>query len=251
MSAGLRLAQLQHEKGGEPLSIAVLEKAREVGAHMLSGAVLDPSTLRRLVPDFAAKGAPLASEVHQDRVYFLTKSGKLRFPITPPPLRNHGNYIISLNKLTKWLASQVEAAGVDIFSGFAASEVLFEGDRVVGVRTGDRGLDKHGGKKSTFEPGVDIRAKTTIFCDGVRGNLTKILVSKLKLDEDRLPQLYALGIKELWEIPPDRLPAGHVIHTMGYPLRIEEFGGAFIYAMPNGLVSIGFVAGLDYKDPMF
>jgi len=251
MAAALRLSQLQKDRGGEPLTIAVLDKAREPGAHALSGAVLDPSTLKDLIPDFEAKGAPLASPVHHDDVYFLTEGGKLRFPITPPPLRNHGNYIISLNKMVKWLAGQVEAAGVDIFSGFAASEVLYDGDRVIGVRTGDRGLDKHGGRKSTFEPGVDIHAKTTIFCDGVRGNLTKTLVSKLKLDEGRLPQLYALGIKELWEIPPDRLPAGHVIHTMGYPLRMEEFGGAFIYAMPNGLLSIGFVSGLDYKDPMF
>jgi electron-transferring-flavoprotein dehydrogenase len=229
----------------------VLDKAREPGAHALSGAVLDPSTLKELIPDFEAKGAPLATPVDHDDVYFLTERGKLRFPITPPPLRNHGNYVISLNKMVKWLAGQVEAAGVDIFAGFAAQEVLYDGDRVIGVRTGDRGLDKHGGRKPTFEPGVDIHAKTTIFCDGVRGNLTKTLVSKLKLDEGRVPQLYALGIKELWEIPPDRLPAGHVIHTMGYPLRMEEFGGAFIYGMPNGLVSIGFVSGLDYQDPMF
>jgi electron-transferring-flavoprotein dehydrogenase len=138
-----------------------------------------------------------------------------------------------------------------LFSGFSASEVLFDGTRVVGVRTGDRGLDKHGGKKSNFEPGVDIRAKVTIFCDGVRGNLTKTLVKTLSLDEGRPPQVYALGIKELWEVPGGRLKVGSVIHTMGYPLRTEEFGGAFIYAMPDGLLSVGFVMGLDYKDPMF
>jgi electron-transferring-flavoprotein dehydrogenase len=251
MSAAIRLAQLQQSAGGEPLSIAVLDKAREPGAHMLSGAVLDPSSLRELIPDFEAKGAPLASPVHHDDVYFLTEKGKLRFPITPPPLQNHGNYIISLNKFVKWLAAQVEAAGIDLFSGFAASEVLYESERVVGVRTGDRGLDKHGGRKSTFEPGVDVRAKVTIFCDGVRGNLTKTLVNTLKLDAGRLPQIYALGIKELWEVPPDRLRAGSVVHTMGYPLRMEEFGGAFVYAMPEGLLSVGFVSGLDYKDPMF
>ena len=251
MSAALRLGQLLREQGGEPLAIAVLEKAREVGAHMLSGAVLDPSTLRLLVPDFAAKGAPLASEVHQDRVYFLTKRSKLRFPIAPPPLQNHGNYIISLNRFVKWLGSQVEAAGVDIFTGFPAVEVLYEGDRVVGVRTGDRGIGKHGEKKSTFEAGVDIRAKVTILTDGVRGNLTKAAVRRLALDADRQPQLYAIGIKELWEIPSGRLPAGTVIHTMGYPLRMQEFGGAFIYSMPEGVTSVGFVSGLDYRDPMF
>ena len=251
MSAALRLAQLQQSQGGEPLAIAVLEKAREPGAHELSGAVLDPSALRDLIPDFETQGAPLAAKVHDDFVYFLTETGKLRFPLTPPPLKNHGNYIISINHFVKWLAGRVEAAGIDIFSGFGASEVLFDGSTVVGVRTGDRGIDKHGKPKPTFEPGVDVRAKVTIFCDGVRGNLTKALVRTLKLDEGRLPQTYALGIKELWEVPTDRIAPGTVMHTMGYPLRFEEFGGAFIYAMPDGAVSIGFVAGLDYRDPMF
>jgi electron-transferring-flavoprotein dehydrogenase len=251
MSTALRLAQLQQEKGGEPLAIAVLEKAREAGAHMLSGAVLDPSTLRALIPDFEAKGAPLAAPVERDDVYFLTESSKLRFPITPPPMNNHGNYIISLNKFVKWLGAQVEAAGIDIFTGFAASEVLYEGTTVAGVRTGDRGVGRHGEHKGTFEPGVDIKAKVTIFCDGVRGNLTKAVIRTLALDEGRQPQMYAIGIKELWEVPKDRLKPGTVIHTMGYPLKQEEFGGAFIYAMPDGVVSMGFVTGLDYKDPMF
>ena len=251
MSAALRLAQLQKERGGEPLAIAVLEKAREVGAHMLSGAVLDPSSLRLLVPDFVAKGAPLASEVHDDQVYFLTRSGRFRFPVTPPPLTNHGNYIISLNRLVKWLSGLVETEGIDVFTGFAASEVLYDGDRVAGVRTGDRGIGKHGERKATFEPGVDVRAKVTILADGPRGNLTKALVRRLALDAGRQPQLYALGIKELWEIPKERVRPGTVIHTMGYPLRREEFGGGFMYAMPDGMVSVGFVSGLDYRDPMF
>jgi len=251
MSAALRLAQLQKERGGEPLAIAVLEKAREAGAHMLSGAVLDPSSLRLLVPDFVAKGAPLATEVHGDHVYFLTRNSKFQFPITPPPLTNHGNYIISLNRLVKWLAGLVEAEGIDVFTGFAASEILFDGDRVAGVRTGDRGIGKHGERKATFEPGVDINAKVTILADGPRGNLTKALVRRLALDAGRLPQTYALGIKELWEIPKDRVPPGTVIHTMGYPMRQEEFGGAFIYTMPDGITAVGFVAGLDYRDPMF
>jgi electron-transferring-flavoprotein dehydrogenase len=251
MSAALRLAQLQQEKGGAPLSIAVLDKAREPGAHMLSGAVLDPSTLRDLMPDFAAKGAPLAAEVHHDDVYFLTSGGKIRFPLTPPPLRNHGNYVISLNKFVKWLAQQVESAGIDVFNGFAGVEILYDGSKVVGVRTGDRGIDKHGQRKPTYEPGPDIRAAVTILCDGVRGNLTKQLVQKLRLDEGRLPQLYALGIKELWELPDDRVSAGAVAHTMGYPLRMEEFGGAFIYGLPERTLAVGFVVGLDYRDPMF
>ena len=251
MSAALRLAQLQKERGGEPLAIAVLEKARDAGAHVLSGAVLDPSSLRDLVPDFAVRNAPLAADVRRDDVYFLTRTRKIRFPITPPPLHNHGNYIISLNRFVKWLAGLVEAEGIDVFTGFAASEPLFDGAAVAGVRTGDRGIGKHGDRKPTFEPGVDIRAKVTILTDGVRGNVTKSVVRQLGLDDGRSPQVYAIGIKELWEVPPDRIAAGSVIHTMGYPLKMEEFGGGFIYAMPAGVVSVGFVAGLDYRDPMF
>jgi electron-transferring-flavoprotein dehydrogenase len=251
MSAALRLAQLQKAAAGEPLAIAVLEKAREVGGHMLSGAVLDPSALRDLVPDFRERGAPLAADVHQDRVYFLTRGAQLAFPLTPPPLNNHGNSIISLNRFVKWLGTLVEAEGVDVFTGFPAAELLYEEGRVVGVRTSDRGIGRHGEVKSNFEPGVDIRAKVTILADGVRGNLTKAVVRRLALDEGRQPQLYALGIKELWEVPRDRIASGTVIHTMGYPLRMEEFGGGFIYAMPDGQVSIGFVSGLDYRDPMF
>lgn len=251
LSAALRLAQLQKQQGGAPLTITVLEKAREAGGHMLSGAVLDPSALKQLIPDFKEKGAPLASEVREEHVYFLTKTGKIPFPITPPPLQNHGNYIISLNRFTKWMAGLVETEGVDMFAGFPASEILYEGNRVAGVRTRDQGIDKHGAKKSTFEPGVEIKARVTILCDGVRGNLTKALVRRLALDEGRQPQLYALGIKELWELPKDRIAPGTVIHSMGYPLKMEEFGGGFLYAMPDGLVSVGFVTGLDYRDPMF
>jgi electron-transferring-flavoprotein dehydrogenase len=251
LSAALRLAQLQKEKGGEPLAIAVLEKARETGAHMLSGAVLDPSTLRDLLPDFKAKGAPLATEVHGDDIYFLTRTAKLRLPITPPFFRNHGNYLISLNRFVKWLGGLVEAEGIDVFTGFPATEVLFEGDRIVGVRTGDRGIDKHGGRKATFEPGVDIRAKVTILSDGVRGNLTKSVVRRLGLDDGKSPQAYAIGIKELWEVPAGRTRAGRVVHTLGFPLRNEEFGGGFMYSLPDNLVSLGLVTGLDYQDPMF
>jgi electron-transferring-flavoprotein dehydrogenase len=251
MSAALRLAQLQKEKGGEALAIAVLEKARDVGAHMLSGALLDPSTLTELIPDFQAKGAPLACEAAQDDIYFLTRTAKVRLPITPPFFRNHGNYVISLNAFVKWLGGLVEAEGIDVFTGFPATEVLFDGRTVVGVRTGDRGIDKHGQKKSTFEPGVDIRAKVTIFADGVRGNLTKSLVRQLGLDEGRSPQAFAIGIKELWEVPAGRTQPGRVVHTMGYPLKTEEFGGAFMYTLPGNVVSLGLVTGLDYKDPMF
>jgi electron-transferring-flavoprotein dehydrogenase len=251
LSAALRLAQLQKQQGGEPLSIAVLEKAREAGAHQLSGALLDPSTLRELIPDFQAKGCPLETEVHEDNIYYLTANKHLRLPITPPPFQNHGNYIISLNKFTKWLAEQVEAEGVDLFTGFPGQSVLSDGTRVIGVRTGDKGVGRHGEHKETYEPGADILAKVTIFADGVRGNLTKELMRTLQLSDAAHPGEYAIGLKEIWEVPADRLKAGTVIHTLGYPLRDEEFGGSFLYAMPGGRISIGFVVGLSYKDPLF
>ncbi len=239
LSAALTLASLQQSRGGEPLAIAVLEKAREAGAHELSGAVLDPRALAELIPDYKAAGAPIEADVHEDRVYILDAGGKIALPLIPPPLRNHGNHIVSLNRFTRWMATRVEEAGIDFFTGFAGVEVLWDGTRVAGVRTGDRGIDKEGRPKATFEAGVDIRAKVTIFCDGVRGNLTKQLLAKLPLAEGREPQQYAIGIKELWEVPEDRIAAGTVMHTLGYPLRMEEFGGAFVYAMPDGRISLG------------
>jgi electron-transferring-flavoprotein dehydrogenase len=233
------------------LSIAVLEKAREPGAHMLSGAVLDPSALGELIPGFREKGAPIAAEVHGEDVYLLTRRSKLRFPIVPPPLGNHGNLVISLNALVRWLAGQAEGLGIDFFTGFAGQEVLTDAGRVIGVRTGDRGIGREGERKPTFEPGVDILAKVTIFCDGVRGNLTKALRRRFQLGRGRQPEQFAVGLKELWEVPRDRLESGHVVHTLGYPLRHEEFGGGFIYALPEGQLAVGFVTGLDYEDPLF
>jgi electron-transferring-flavoprotein dehydrogenase len=250
LSAALRLAQLQ-QAAGKTLSIALLEKAAEPGAHLLSGAVLDPRALAELIPDFEAKGAPLASKVHEDRIYFLTRSGKIKFPFTPPPLRNHGNYIISLQQLGKWMSELVEAEGIDMFPGFAATELLMDGRRVTGVRTGDRGVGRHGDRRESFEPGVDIHAKVTILADGVRGNLTKQLIQRSRITAGKQPQVFALGIKELWDVPAGRLPAGTVMHTLGYPLDQREFGGGFIYALSSTRLSVGFVMGLDYEDPMF
>ena len=250
LSAALRLAQLQ--TGGEPLSIAVIEKAPQAGHHQLSGALLDPSTLKDLIPDFASRGAPLGTPVDNDNIYFLTQGSKIRLPITPPPFHNHGNYIISLSAFTKWLAEQVEAEGIDLFWGFPGQHVLYgDGARVIGVRTGDRGLGKDGKPKSAFEPGADIHAKVTIFADGVRGHLTKQLHRDLQIGRDAGPAQYAIGIKELWDIPKDRLKPGTVIHTLGYPLRQEEFGGSWLYAMGDGRISIGLVVGLEYRDPLF
>jgi electron-transferring-flavoprotein dehydrogenase len=251
LAAALRLAQVQKARGGEPLSIAVIDKAPQAGAHQLSGALLDPSTLKDLIPDFASKGAPLGTPVDNDNIYFLTQESKLRLPITPPPFQNHGNYIISLSQFTQWLAGQVEAEGIDLFWGFPGQHVLYEGTRVVGVRTGDRGLGKDGQPKGAFEPGADIRAKVTIFADGVRGHLTKQLYRELQIGIASEPAQFAIGIKELWDIPKDRLKPGTVIHTLGYPLREEEFGGTWLYAMADGRISIGMVVGLEYRDPLF
>jgi electron-transferring-flavoprotein dehydrogenase len=250
LSAALRLAQLQ-KAAGTSLSIAVLEKAAEAGAHLLSGAVLDPRALAELIPDYESRGAPIASKVREDRIYYLTSNGKIRFPVTPPPLQNHGNYIVSVQQLGKWLSGLAESEGIDVFSGFAGSELLMDGTRVAGVRTGDRGVGRHGEKRDAFEPGVDITAKVTILADGVRGNLTKQLVRRTPIAAGSEPQLFALGIKELWEVPAGRLAAGTVVHTLGYPLEQKEFGGGFIYAMSDTRLSVGFVAGLDYENPMF
>jgi electron-transferring-flavoprotein dehydrogenase len=191
--------------------------------------------------------------VRDDRVYFLTGTSSLRFPVVPPPLRNHGHFIVSLNRLVRWLSEQVEERGIDMFTGFAGQHVLIDGGRVAGVQTGDRGVDRQGARKPAFEPGVDILAKVTIFCDGVRGNLTKELLRRFQLGRGRQPERFAVGLKELWDVPAARsgLLPGSVIHTMGYPLRHEEFGGGFIYATADNQISLGFVAGLDYQDPRF
>ncbi len=250
LSAALRLAQLQ-KAAGRPVAVAVLEKSREPGAHLLSGAVLDPRALAELIPDFESRGAPLAARVRHDRVVFLTRGGAITFPFIPPPLRNHGNYIISVQQLGKWMSGLAEAEGVDVFSGFAATDLIMDGGRVIGVRTGDRGVDRQGRPKPSFEPGVDIHAKVTILADGVRGNLTKQLLRRVPLSAGRQPQVYSLGIKELWDVPAGRMAGGAVVHTMGYPLPQKEFGGGFIYALSDTRLSVGFVAGLEYTDPTF
>ena len=239
------------QSGGKDLgdiNIAVIEKAAEIGAHQLSGAVLDPSSLRELVPDFE-KDAPLEAPVGQERVYFLTEGGKISVPAIPPPLRNHGNYVVSLNKMVRWLAAKCEEAGVNIFPEFPGWEMLYDGDAVVGVRTGDKGIDKNGNPKPNYEPGVDIHSKITVLGEGPRGSLTKQLIGRLNLDRESDPQVYSVGIKELWEVPDDRFPAGSVIHTAGWPLDSYTFGGSWIYGMRDRIVNIGLAVGLDYRDP--
>ena len=258
LAGAIRLKQLllSHNdriarEGGKPLelSVAVLEKGREFGSHGISGAVLDPRALRELLPDFATLGCPLESPVTGDAVWFMTTRRALPLPIIPPPLRNHGNYVASLGKLVRWLAAQAERLGVDLFPGFAAAAPLLEGDRLIGVRTGDKGIDRNGARKPNYEPGIDILAKVTILCEGPRGTLTKVLVDRFGLATGRLPQVYAIGVKELWQCPNGSLPPGRVIHTMGFPLDRRTFGGAFIYNMGEDLLDIGLVIGLDYEDP--
>lgn len=256
LSGALHLAQLvsAHNQlaGSEKrldVSIAVLEKGREVGAHSLSGAVLDPRALAELIPNFEQLGAPLDAPVREDQVWLLTERSRFKLPIIPPPLRNHGNYVISLGRLVRWLAALVEKAGVDIFPEFPASELLIEDDQVVGIRTADRGINKSGQPKPNYEPGVEIRAKVTVLGEGPRGSLTKQLIERFHLDRGKNPQVYSIGIKELWEIPEGRILPGTVIHTLGFPLDCHTFGGGFLYGGSQNQVSIGLVVGLSYEDP--
>jgi electron-transferring-flavoprotein dehydrogenase len=255
LACALRLSQLIDEHNGkhpdQQLSkenIYVLEKAREIGQHCLSGALLDPRSMRELLPGFEEE-APIAAEVTKEAVYLLTRTGKFKFPITPPALRDHGNYVISLNRFAKWMGEKVEAAGITVFSGFAGSELLIDGERVTGVRTDDKGVDKSNQPKGNFEAGYDLKAKVVILAEGTRGSLTRQLVARFQLDRDRNPMTYGVGVKELWELPAGRIAPGEVIYTMGWPLTTREYGGAWIYGGKDNVVSLGFVTGLDYPDP--
>jgi electron-transferring-flavoprotein dehydrogenase len=259
LAGAIRLMQLieSHnqqaaQNSGEPLDepmIAIIEKGGHVGSHQISGAVLDPVALRELIPDFLDQGAPL-QPVTGDEVLYLTRSGKLKAPVVPPFFQNHGNFVCSLNRLTKWLEGIAEGAGVNLFPEFPGAELLYEGDRVIGVRTGDKGLDKNGERKANFEPGYDLKAKVTVLCEGSRGSLTKGLVERFGL-QNQNPQIYEIGVKELWEVPGSDARKGHVIHSAGFPLSSDVGGGGFIYFLGDNLVSLGLVMGLEYHDPRF
>ncbi|HET9325495.1 MAG TPA: electron transfer flavoprotein-ubiquinone oxidoreductase [Candidatus Eisenbacteria bacterium] len=231
------------------VTIAVLEKSARVGAHGLSGLVLDPRALAELVPDFREQGCPVASDVTSDDVYMMWDGGQFRLPFVPPMLQNHGNLIASLGTLTEWMAGIAESKGVLIATETPAASPLLEDGRVVGVRTGDKGIDKLGQKKPTYQPGADCRAKLTVLCEGPRGTVAKALEPRLELTEGRNPQVYATGVKELWEVPAGRVQKGRVMHTMGWPLPLETFGGGFIYGFDDTHWAVGFVTGLDYHDP--
>ncbi len=254
LAGAYHLAQLieRHNESAErPLkpAIAILEKGKEVGSHALSGAVVDPRALRELFPD-DWREAPFEGEITDEKLLWLTPRRALSLPI-PPPMDNEGKYVASLGKLVKWMAGKAEAVGVDIFCEFPASEILIEDDRVVGVRTGDRGVGHLGNHKANYEPGVDIRSRVVVLGEGPRGTLAGQLDRRFGLSEGRNPQVYALGIKEVWEVPAGRINPGDVIHTMGFPLDRHTFGGGFIYGMKGNQLIVGLVAGLDYQDPMF
>ncbi|MDO8717789.1 MAG: electron transfer flavoprotein-ubiquinone oxidoreductase [Polaromonas sp.] len=251
LSTAIRLKQLASEKGTE-LSVVVLEKGSEPGAHILSGAVMDPKALTELIPDWKALGAPLTQPVTSDEVLFLSETGAIKTPgfLVPDCFHNEGNYVISLGNVTRWLAQQAEALGVEIFPGFAAAEVLYNEDgSVKGVATGNLGVGKDGEPTGNFQLGMELHGKYTVFAEGARGHLGRQLISRFKLDEGRDPQAYALGIKELWEIDPSKHKPGLVVHTAGWPMDSQTYGGGFLYHLEGNQVTLGFVTGLDYSNP--
>jgi electron-transferring-flavoprotein dehydrogenase len=256
LSCALHLANLmkKHNASGakpelSPENICVLEKGREIGAHQLSGAIMNPKALAELVPDFE-KRAPLETPVIDSAALIFTKKSSYRIPITPPAFNNSGNYVISLSKLVKWMGGLVEAAGVNVFKEFGGAELICEGDGIADVITEDKGLDKHGNPKDNYAPGYELRAKVTVLAEGTRGSLTKQLVTKQKLDNIN-PQSYGLGVKELWEVQREKIKPGFVAHTLGWPISTKMYGGGWIYGLTNNRVSIGVVVALEYADPRF
>jgi electron-transferring-flavoprotein dehydrogenase len=248
LSAAIRLAQLAQSAGRE-VSVCVVEKGSELGAHILSGAVIETRALDELIPDWKAKGAPLNVPVTEDRFLYLTAVNSIRLP-TPPTLHNHGNYVVSLGNVVRWLGAQAEALGVQIFPGFAAAEILYnEAGAVIGVATGDMGIGKDGKPTSNYQRGVALLGRQTIFAEGCRGSLTKTLFQRFDLRKDVDPQVYGLGIKELWEIDPAKHHTGRVIHTVGWPMNMSTYGGSFLYHFEGNKVSVGLVVGLDYANP--
>ncbi len=239
--------QLQAETIPEQM-IVVVEKGSEIGAHSFSGAVLNPKALAELIPNYKELGCPLDAEVTEDAVYYLTEKSHYKFPLTPPPFKNVGKSIVSLSKLNRWLGAQCEAKGINIFPGFAAAEALYEGEQIVGVRTGDKGRDKNGVPKANFEPGLILKAKTTIFAEGTRGSLFKQVSKKLNLRAGKNAEVFEEGVKEIIQMPTGTVKPGQVIHTMGYPLH-KSIGGTFIYTIPGDKIILGIVAYLDSKDP--
>ena len=251
LAAAIQLKQLAARENKE-ITVCVLEKGGELGAHTLSGAVMDPQALTELIPDWKERGAPLNTPVSEDRFLFLTETGSIKTPnwMLPGCFQNHGNYVISLGNVVRWLGQQAEALGVEIFPGFAAAEILYDEQcAVVGVATGNMGVDKDGTPTDAFQLGMELRAKYTLFAEGARGNLGKQLISGYQLDKGRDPQTYGIGLKELWEIDPAKHQAGLVVHTAGWPLDNSTYGGSFLYHLENNQVAVGYVVGLAYENP--
>ena len=250
LACAYHLAHLVQRQNLGEINIMLIEKGPSLGPHGISGCIMNPRALQELIPHYEEEGCPIEAKVQKDILYYLTEKGKIPFPLLPPPLKNHGLPVISLGKFVQWLSEKTEAKGVQIFSGFPGVEVLTEGQQVIGVRTGDKGLGKTGEKKANYEPGILLKAKVTVLAEGPRGTLTKQLIEKFRLDEGCNPQVYATGVKELWEIPEGRVPRGLVYDTMGYPLPHETYGGGFIYTLNNNRIALGLITGLDYKDPL-
>ncbi|MBT0960378.1 electron transfer flavoprotein-ubiquinone oxidoreductase [Denitromonas iodatirespirans] len=251
LSAAIRLKQLAAEAGRD-VSVCLIEKAAEIGAHILSGAVLDPRALNELLPDWKAQGAPITTEVTEDRFMMLSESGARKLPnaLLPDCFLNHGNYIVRLGNVVKWLGEQAEALGVEVYPGFAGADVLYDDDGAVkGVVTGDMGVGRDGEPGPNYQPGMELHAKYTFFAEGARGHLGKTLEARFKLREHSDPQTYGIGIKELWEIDPAKHQPGLVVHTAGWPLDSATYGGSFMYHLEDNLVAIGFVVGLNYSNP--
>jgi electron-transferring-flavoprotein dehydrogenase len=252
LSAAIRLKQLATERG-QDVSVCVLEKAAEIGAHILSGCVMDPRALSELIPDWRERGAPLDVPVTEDRFLFLTQTASRSTPawLLPDCFRNHGNYIVRLGHVTRWLGEQAEAMGVDVFPGFAAAQILYDqaGKAVRGIVTGDMGVARDGSHTDTYQPGMELLGRYTIFAEGSRGHLGRELIEKFRLDAGRDPQSYAIGIKELWEVDPAQAHPGLVTHTAGWPLDTDTYGGSFLYHLSDKLVAVGLVVGLDYANP--
>ena len=251
LATAIRLKQMA-EANGQDISVVVLEKGSEPGAHILSGAIMDPKALTELIPDWKAKGAPLNQPVSDDAMVFLGEKGSFRTPnfLLPQCFQNHGNYVVALGNVVRWMAEQAEALGVEIFPGFAAAEVIYHDDgSVKGVATGNMGLDKEGQPTDEFQLGMELHGKYTIFAEGARGHLGKQLIARYRLDEGRDPQAYGIGVKELWEIDPKRHQPGFVLHTAGWPLASDTYGGGFLYHLEDNKVTLGFITGLDYANP--
>ena len=251
LSAAIRLKQLAAEKGQE-ISVCLIEKAAEIGAHILSGAVMDPKALTELIPDWKEQGAPLKTAVTEDKVLFLTETGARQAPngLLPDCFVNHGNYIVRLGNVVKWLGEQAEALGVEVYPGFAGAEILFdEAGAVKGVATGDMGLNRDGTPGPHHQPGMELHAKYTLFAEGCRGHLGKQLEAKYKLRDGADPQTYGIGIKELWEVKPENHRPGLVVHTAGWPMDNATYGGGFVYHLEDNLVAVGYVVGLNYSNP--